>query len=199
MVNLQRTGPPSRSESFVIRLPDGAEYGPLTASEARELVNQRSIPPTAFIRRFSSTKWQLVSDLTSRSTPNPQANTDRHEPPSYAPTAPFTAPRPQEPGPQPTPNGTIPEGQPDVAPFPAFELRTTSKSTGQGEDSAASIVFAVLGLAVVAGAIAVVFWVKSAYGLTPYQSRGIVKFAALAVPALLAGSWAYLKACRVVK
>jgi hypothetical protein len=53
-------------DTFVIRMPDGAEFGPLAIAEVRSLLNQNRLPPTAMIRRSSSIRWRMVADLTRK-------------------------------------------------------------------------------------------------------------------------------------
>jgi hypothetical protein len=53
-------------DTFVIRMPDGAEFGPLAIAEVRSLLNQNRLPPTALIRRHSSIRWRMVADVTRK-------------------------------------------------------------------------------------------------------------------------------------
>jgi hypothetical protein len=187
------SSPQSDRITYVVRLPDGTEFGPLPAAEVRSLVKQGAIPSGAFLRRADGKHWRLISELirpeefrTDRdSQPSSQAEPGQH---AAGVVAPSMRPSPVSPevyraGP------TAQASSPSSAPRPA---RSPSQSYDVSKlvDVLGPIVAIAVGVTLVGG----VFWLTNQTGLKPGLIIVILKFLAFAIPAGAGGLWALAKA-----
>jgi hypothetical protein len=198
--NSVRTGS-SRDESYVIRLPDGTEFGPLSQAEMRSVLNQGAVPPTAFIRRSRSTNWRLVVDVLS-ATKNKQTATALDS----APPASTVKPPPVPPPVMLPADDLIQSLRPGELSHAGTLNRveatrpSTEVASGDAEgDKVLQGVFAIGGLTIAVVAVCAYLWVQQTFHLPPPIIRGVTKLAFFAALAAIGGIFAYLKACKVVK
>lgn len=188
-------------ETFVVRLPEGTEFGPLSSAELRSLISQGAVPAIAFVRRATSTNWRLVSEVKIGKL-SPSHSIEQPVMATLAPPAPqIFGPEPTPPAPQAAP--PVAAGSPITVPQP--RIVPVSKPLDQAmlppsESGLSSALLVGVCIAFLAVFVVGMQWIKENTGLSAVTMRGIGKIVFMGVIPLIGGGiWAILKACKVVK